>query len=322
MGLGKFMKKRIFLIFVAFTACGLVFTGCSINKMAMNAVANALSGSGSSDVFTGDSDPQLVGDAIPFAIKMYEVLLSSTPEHVGLLNTTGSIFVMYANAFVQGPTEMLPSDEWQKREEGMARAKRLYLRGYEYLYKALDTKFKGFRQANLEDGSLQAILQKCKKEDVGTLYWTVAGGLAAYSIDVLDFELSANIPKWSAMIHRAYELDPDYGGSALDEFFILFYGSLPALLGGDKDLAKVHFERALEKSGGNSASAYIAYAQSICISAQDYDTFKDYLEKALAINPDADTSTRLVTIIGQRKARWMLANAYLYFSFLPIPDDY
>jgi predicted anti-sigma-YlaC factor YlaD len=318
----QIMKKRKFLIFVAFAVCGLVFTGCSINKMAMNAVANALSGEGSSDAFTGDSDPQLVGDAIPFAIKMYEVLLSSNPNHVGLLNTTGSIFVMYANAFVQGPAEMLPSEEWQQREEGMARAKRLYLRGHEYLYRALDIKYPGFRQANLGDGSLQAILQKCKKEDVGTLYWAVAGGLAAYSIDILDFELSSHIPEWSAMIQRAYELDPDYNGSALEEFLIIYYGSLPPLLGGDKDQAKVHFERALEKSNGKSASAYVAYVQSICISAQDYDTFKDYLEKALAINPDADTSTRLVTIITQRKARWMLANAYTYFSFLPYPDDY
>jgi predicted anti-sigma-YlaC factor YlaD len=319
---GRIMNKRKLLIFTAFIAFGLFFTGCSINKMAMNAVANALSGEGSSDAFTGDSDPQLVGDAIPFAIKMYEVLLSSNPNHVGLLNTAGSIFVMYANAFVQGPAEMLPSEEWQQREEGMARAKRLYLRGYEYLYRALDIKYPGFRQANLEDGSLQAILKKCKKEDVGNLYWAVAGGLAAYSIDLLDFELNSRLPQWGAMILRAYELDPNYNGSALEEFLILYYGSLPALLGGDKDLAKVHFERALEKSNGNSASAYIAYAQSICVPAQDYDSFKDHLERALAINPDADTSTRLVTIIGQRRARWMLANAYLYFSFLPYPDDY
>jgi predicted anti-sigma-YlaC factor YlaD len=288
----------------------------------MGMVANALSGDGSSEAFTGDSDPQLVGDAIPFAIKLYEVLLSSNPNHAGLLNTTGSIFVMYANAFVQGPAEMLPYEEWQAREEGMQRAKLLYLRGYEYLSTALENKYRGFRQASLDDGSLQAILRRCRKDDVGTLYWAVAGGLAAYSIDLLDFELNSQIPKWSAMIHRAYELDPNYGGAALDEFLILFYGSLPALLGGDKDQAIVHFNRALEKTNGNSASAYISYVQSICIPAQDYDTFKDYLEKALAIDPNANVSTRLVTIISQRKARWMLDNAHNYFSFLPIPDNY
>ena len=53
---------------------GLLFltlmTSCSINKMAIKAVSNALTGAGSSDVFTGDPDPELVGDALPFAIKM------------------------------------------------------------------------------------------------------------------------------------------------------------------------------------------------------------------------------------------------------------
>jgi tetratricopeptide (TPR) repeat protein len=93
-------------------------------------------------------------------------------------------------------------------------------------------------------------------------------------------------------------------------------------MGGDKAQAEVHFQRALEKTGGNSAGAYVSYAQAICVPAQDYDTYRDCLEKALAIDPDADPSTRLVTIITQRKATWLLDNAWNYFSFLPIPDNY
>jgi predicted anti-sigma-YlaC factor YlaD len=154
------------------------------------------------------------------------------------------------------------------------------------------------------------------------MYWAVAGGLAAFSLDVLDFDLSMHLPEWSAMILRAYELDPDYGGTALDEFLIIFYASLPELLGGDKEKAKFHYQRVMEKTGGNSAGAYVSYAQSICIPAQDYETYKDCLEKALAIDPDADISTRLVTIISQRKARWLLDNAYNYFSSLPISSNY
>jgi len=292
--------------------------GCTVNTL----VANALTGEGSSTVFTGDPDPELVGDALPFAIKMYEALLDSTPKHQGLMFTTGSLFVMYANAFVQGPTEMLPADEWQAREEGMLRAKTLYLRGSGILYDALDAKYRGFAKTAAEGGDLSPILKKCKKADAGLLYWAVAGGLAAYSIDVLDFDLGSRIPQWKAMILRAYELDPDFGTAALDEFFILFYASLPELIGGDRELAKIHFQRALDKTGGNSAGAYVSYAQAICVPAQDYDAYRDCLEKALAIDPNADLSTRLATVITQRKARWLLDNAYIYFSFLPIPDDY
>jgi len=294
---------------------------CSVNTL----VANALTGEGGSTVFTGDSDPELVGDALPFAIKMYEALLDSTPNHQGLMFMTGSLFVMYANAYVQGPAEMLPLEEWQMRDAEMARAKRLYLRGSDILYDALEAKYRGFKRAAERErttpGALQSFLKKCKKKDAGLLYWAAAGGMAAYSIDILDFDLNARIPEWSAMVQRAYELDSDFGGAALDEFLLLFYASLPEILGGDKERAEFHFRRALEKTDGKSAGAYISYAQSLCIPAQDYETFKDCLEKALAIDPDADPSTRLVTIISQRKARWLLDNAYNYFSFLPFPDN-
>jgi len=309
------MKGRILCILLLLLAV-LLCLGCSVNTL----VANKLTGVGGSTVFTGDSDPELVGDALPFAIKIYEALLESTPNHQGLMLTTGSLFVMYANAFVQGPAEMIPSQEWQAREAAMKRAKLLYLRGNKILYDALDAKYRGFRQANAEE--LQPILKKCKKEDVGLLYWAVASGMAAYALDVFDFDLGIHIPEWSAMIQQAYELDPDFGGATLEEFLIIFYGSLPEMMGGDKERAKLHFDRALEKTGGKSAGAYISWAQSICVPAQDYEAFKDCLEKALAIDPDADVSTRLVTIIGQRKARWLLDNAWNYFPFLPIPDDY
>jgi len=261
-----------------------LLASCSINKMAINAVSNALTGTGSADVFTGDSDPELVGGALPFAIKMYESLLSQNPNHHGLLVTTGSLFVMYANAFVQGPAEMLDSiDYFEERHEGLDRAKKLYLRGHIILYSALDKKFPGFSSAKVEDGTLGALLKKCKKDDVPLLYWAVASGLAAYSIDIFDFALGSSIPEWGAMIARAYQLDPDFNSGAIDDFYILFYASMPENMGGDKEKAEIHFKRAVEKTRGLAAGPYVSYAQAICVPAQDYDTYKENLEKALAI---------------------------------------
>jgi hypothetical protein len=53
---------------------------CSFNKIAMNKVAGMLSAPSGSNVFTQDNDPDLVGDALPFAIKLYESLLASVPD--------------------------------------------------------------------------------------------------------------------------------------------------------------------------------------------------------------------------------------------------
>jgi predicted anti-sigma-YlaC factor YlaD len=293
--------------------------------MAMKSVSNALTAPGSSAVFTGDSDPELVGDALPFAIKMYEALLSQNPDHQGLLVTTGSLFVMYANAFVEGPAKMLDSvDFYDERLAGLDRAKKLYLRGNALLYSALEKKYPGFAEASVEDETLKSILDKCEKEDVPLLYWAVAGGLSAYSIDIFDFDLGLKIPEWSAMMARAYELDPDFNNGAIDDFYILFYASVPESVGGDKAKAETHFKRALEKTRGLSAGPYVSYATSICVPAQDYDGFKENLEKALAVDTEEDSDNRLVNIIAQRKAKHLLDTAYEYFSFLPYDggDDY
>jgi len=297
--------------------CFFLSVSCSINKMAINAVSNALSGAGSSDVFTGDSDPELVGDALPFAIKMYEALLSQNPKHEGLQLTTGSLFVMYANAFIQGPAEMLdPVDYYYERSESLDRAKKLYVRGKDILYTALEYKFPGFMAATVQEGTLAPLLKKCKKDDVPLLYWAAAGGFAAYSIDVFDFDLGFSIPEWGAMMARAYELDPEFNEGAIDEFYIQYYASLPENMGGDMDKAEIHFKRALEKSGGLSAGPYVSYAKSVCANAQkpDYDAFTENLEKALAIDSDQNKSNRLVNILSQRKAKFMLDNAYDYFQ--------
>jgi predicted anti-sigma-YlaC factor YlaD len=298
-----------------------LLNGCSINKMATKAVANALTGSGASTVFTGDSDSRLVGDALPFAIKIYEALLDLQPDHQGLILTTGSLFVMYANAFVQGPAEMLPRTQYRERREERDRAKRLYLRGVEILRSGLEKKYPGFNNADREE-KLDVYLAKTKKEDVSLLYWTVAGTLSAYSLDPFNLELGMRIPELSAMMRRAYELDPNFNNGALDDFFVLFYASLPPSLGGDKSKVDDHFKLAIEKSKGLSASPYIAYAQTVSIPAQDYETFKKCLEAALAVDPDEDPANRLVNIISQRKAQYLLDNASNFFLLLDDDEEW
>ena len=63
--------------------------GCgAIKKTAINNVAGTLSSSG--DVFTRDDDPELVRQALPFALKLYESLLESVPKNEDLLVATCS----------------------------------------------------------------------------------------------------------------------------------------------------------------------------------------------------------------------------------------
>ena len=303
----------------------LIIQACSINKVAIKAVSNALTKEGSSDIFTADPDPLLVGDALPFTIKMYESLLEANPKHQGLLETTGSLFVMYANAFVQRPAEQLPRWMHDERLAEMKRAKMLYLRGLELLCRGLDLKYPGFNSAfqnGFLQGKLPEILKKMKKNDVPSLYWAAAAGFSAFSINPLDSSLGVRVPEFLALINRAYELDPDYNSGALDDFLLLVYASLPELMGGDKSKADIHFQKALEKSKGLLAGPYVSYAQAVSIPAQDYDTFKTYLEAALSVDVDANPSNRLVNIISRQKAQFLLDSANQFFVIFETDDDW
>jgi len=257
--------------------------------------ADAMTGVRSSTVFTGDDDPELVGDSLPVLIKTFELMREQLPDHEGLNLQTGSLEVMYANAFVQGPAEMLPASQNAVKRTQLDRALRLYLRADRVLKAELEYKFPGFSIA------------KAKKSDVPLLYWESAAILSALALAPYDVNLSVRVKEAQALLDRAYALDPDFDDGALDELLISFYGSLPPSLGGDKALAQLHFEAAVTKGHGNSAGPYVAYAQAISVPNQDYPGFKKLLDAALAISVDAFPSRRLVNILAQRKAAWLLA---------------
>jgi predicted anti-sigma-YlaC factor YlaD len=67
-----------------------------------------------------------------------------------------------------------------------------------------------------------------------------------------------------------------------------------------------HFERALELSHGKRAGTYVSFAENACVPAQNQAEFQSLLEKALAVDPDADLDNRLANLVAQRRARWLL----------------
>ncbi|MCL1928898.1 MAG: TRAP transporter TatT component family protein [Treponema sp.] len=314
------MRKVLFLAIIVV----LSVSSCSLNKLVINKVSDALTGGGANTVFMGDNDPRLVGDAMPFAIKMYESLLDQNPNHQGLIVTTGSLFIMYANAFVQGPAEMLPLSQYEEKWAELERAKNLYLRGVTILERGINNKYPGMlgKWGPEENPQFTGGLSKMKQEDITLFYWYAAGTLSAYALNVFDISLGMRVPQIVEMINKAYELDSGYNSGALDELFFIVYSALPDGMGGDMEKALVHYQKALEKSGGQTAGPYVSYAQSVAVKKQDYDDFKNSLEKALDIDPNADRNNTLINVINQKKARYLLEKARDLFVTLEIEDDF
>jgi len=278
----------------------------------MNQVANALTTPTSSTVFSGDNDPELVGDALPFAIKLYESLMAASPGHLGLKLKTGSLYIMYANAFLQTPALLLPESDFKMQEFNYQRAKNLYLRGRDILLAALEQKYPGFK-INLQKKLFAQALKTTSRKDVPLLYWAGAGWLGAYAIDPFDMDLGMTLPAAAALMNRVLELEENYAGGAIHEFYILYYGSLPEYMGGSLRKAREQFDKAVAISAGKSSTPYIALATTVSVKEQNLDEYQALLKQALAVDPDADPENRLLNILNRRKALWLTEHADDFF---------
>src|SRR5512134_445956 len=139
---------------------------CSPRAYVVSRLADAASSGG--EVFARDDDPELVRDAVPFALKSMESLLESSPGHKGLLAALCKGFAQYAAAFVRQDAEEAPDPA--ARRAGMERARRLLLRAKEYGMRGLSVGREGFPSGLYADPSGAAA--RVGAEDVPLLYWT------------------------------------------------------------------------------------------------------------------------------------------------------
>lgn len=282
-----------------------ITSGCSVKRMAVHKLGNALANQGTT--FASDDDPELVRAALPFALKLMEGLLAEAPEHEGLLYATASGFTQYAYAFVHQEADEREGESVAEAEVLRARARRLYLRARNYGLRGLEVEHPGFEKA-LRANPPEAV-KVTKKPDVSLLFWTAAAWGAAISISKDNPDLVADVPVFEAMIDRALELDEAYDDGAIHGFLISYEMARTSILGDPVPRAKKHFDRAMELAQGKSASPLVSYAEAVCIQKQDRAGFEALLKQALAINPDAAPEKRLLNLIAQRRAQWLLKRA-------------
>src|SRR5438093_7787880 len=102
--LSRRVAARCALALLVAAACGCA----TVRRIAINKLGDSLADSGTT--YTSDDDPDLVGAALPFSLKLVEGLLSQTPRHRGLLFTAASGFTEYAYAFVQQDADAAETD--------------------------------------------------------------------------------------------------------------------------------------------------------------------------------------------------------------------
>jgi len=287
--------------------------GCSsVNHVAVNTLGDALASGGTA--FASDNDPQLIRDATPFTLKLMESLLADNPRHPGLLFAASSGFTQYSYAFVQQDADELEGRDVAGANQLRARARGLYLRGRDYGLRGLELAHPGLT-TKLRGNPHEAV-KICRTEDVRLLYWTAASWAAAIALSKDDPVLIAELPIAETLIDRALELDEAYDYGAIHGFLITYEMARAGGTGDPVARSRQHFDRAMALTQGGQASPLVAYAEAVSVQKQDRTEFEKLLNQALAIDVNAHPEWRLLNLVMQRRARWLLAR--IDDLFLPV----
>lgn len=293
--------KRIRLLLFAIPLI-LASSGCSIKKIAIKKLGDALADSGTT--FASDSDPQLVKDALPFSLKLIESLLAESPQHRGLLFAASSGFTQYAYAFIKEESDEMEPENFALATEMRARARGLFLRARDYGVRGLETRHPDFAAQLNKDPQLA--VKALKTQDVALLYWTAASWGMAITLSKNEPALLVDLPVMEALIDRALELNEAFDDGAIHSFLITYEPVRQGAAGDPLERARKHFDRAMTLSNGTQAGPLVSLAESVSIANQDRKEFQSLLDRALAVDVNAKPEYRLANLVMQRRARWLL----------------
>jgi predicted anti-sigma-YlaC factor YlaD len=282
-------------------ALALMFSGCSIKRIAISTLGGALSDGTSS--YGKDDDPELVRDAIPFGLKTIEGLIEQSPKHKGMLTAACSGFTQYAYVFIQQEADFIEEQDFDRAKEMRIRAKKLYLRARNYGMRAIEADFPGFRDRLRKDPD--TALAKMTRKHVPQLYWTGAAWAAAFAINKLDSNLAVDQTLIEKIMHRALALNEGWDMGSIHDFFITWEAGQSAA-GGSYDKARQHFERSIALSKGLRVAPYVSLAESVSIATQNKKEFQEILNKALNVDINQAPDQKLSNIESKLRARWLL----------------
>lgn len=198
----------------------LLTEGCSIRRYAVNTIGDVLASGGS--LYESDEDIVLIGDALPFSLKLVESLLAESPQHRGLLFTAARGFVLYSYAYVHYAAEQQAREDLQRARALRDRGRRLYLRAFRYALRALAQSYPGFAEqwSSQPQAAADMIGVDRADQDVPCLYWAAAALGLAISVSKHEPAMLARLPEVEVLLERALALDEAWDAGALHEFKI------------------------------------------------------------------------------------------------------
>jgi hypothetical protein len=270
--------------------CAVLSAGCVVN------IIGAKAGNTLSAAILNQDDPELVADGVPAYLLVIDGLIAQNPNSVGMLVAGSQLFALYGSRFA--PPE---------RAVAMTAKARRYGERAICLSYAPACKWNGIAYEELTQ-QLNGVGEK----NVAPLYAYAVSWLSNLDATSEDWNAVAELPWVEAVLERALALDETYERGAIHGYLGILNSLRPPALGGKPDVARMHFERAIELSGGQDLSIKVEYARRYARLVFDQELHDRLLMEVLNA-PTAAPKLTLFNVLAKKEAEVLLATSKEYF---------
>lgn len=243
-------------------------------------------------------DPATVEAAAPAYLLMIDSLISDKPRDKALLRQGAVLYAAYTGMFIDDTRRARTLADrafLYGRQSACEYDKRLCEAGG-MTYEEFGLALEGFdREDDLP--YLMAFAQSW-------LIW-----IRAYSD---DWSAVADLPRPELLLETILRIDEGYDGGSAHVYLGMLKTLRPPALGGKPEVARRHFERAIELSDGENLGAKVALAENYARMMFERELHDRVLQEVLDAEPQAQGLT-LMNVIAQRRAEELLASADDYF---------
>jgi hypothetical protein len=242
-------------------------------------------------------DPELVRDSLPAYLLLLDSLAANPDAGPATLGAAARLYAVYAIVFVDDP----------------GRAATLAVRARDYGARAACA---ANRRACDLDGlpfdEFRARLELVKPRQSAALLSYGVGSLAYLRTHSEDWQAIAGLPKIEAVLDRLLVIGEASDAGTVNTYLGILNTLRPPALGGEPEVGRAYFEKAVELTRGRDLGVLVEYARGYARLVYDRELHDSLLNTVLAADPREDGYTLLNTL-AQRQATELLASADDYF---------
>ncbi|MCK5395519.1 MAG: hypothetical protein KAJ32_05975 [Gammaproteobacteria bacterium] len=242
-------------------------------------------------------DPETIKKAVPSYLLLLSTMIKGDPDNPDLLESGAQLYGAYASGFTDS-----------------AESKRaLANRAFEYASRAMCIRDDNFCDAkSISYFEFEKRLATIEKPQAESLFVFVSSWAGVIEANSADWNAVAELPKVKAGIRCVLETDETVSNGNAHLYMAMMESLLPPTLGGKPELAKKHFDRAIELSDGENLMVKVLYAEKYARMLFDRELHDKLLQQVVAAGA-GPKDLILINTLAKQKAAVLLVEADDYF---------